>query len=87
MELTKGKVVIKNFENYLYRNIHAICKHFAANPHPPNMRLLQGILPSSVPVMSNLRSPSCFVHKGGCRSSSKNYKPVALTSHMTKVFE
>ena len=29
----------------------------------------------------------CPVHKGGSRSSPKNYRPVALTSHITKVFE
>ena len=27
------------------------------------------------------------VHKGGSRSAAKNYRPVALTSHLTKVFE
>ena len=27
------------------------------------------------------------VHKGGSRGSPKNYRPVALTSHLTKVFE
>ena len=27
------------------------------------------------------------LHKGGSRSSAKNYRPVALTSHLTKVFE
>ena len=27
------------------------------------------------------------VHKGGCRGAPKNYRPVALTSHITKVFE
>ena len=29
----------------------------------------------------------CPLHKGGSRSAAKNYRPVALTSHMTKVFE
>ena len=29
----------------------------------------------------------CPVHKGGSRGSPKNYRPVALTSHLTKVFE
>ena len=29
----------------------------------------------------------CPVHKGGSRASPKNYRPVALTSHLTKVFE
>ena len=27
------------------------------------------------------------LHKGGSRSAAKNYRPVALTSHLTKVFE
>ena len=27
------------------------------------------------------------VYKGGSRGSPKNYRPVALTSHLTKVFE
>ena len=27
------------------------------------------------------------IHKGGSRGSPKNYRPVALTSHLTKVFE
>ena len=29
----------------------------------------------------------CALHKGGSRSVSKNYRPVALTSHIIKVFE
>ena len=29
----------------------------------------------------------CPVHKGGSRSVPKNYRPVALTSHLIKVFE
>ena len=29
----------------------------------------------------------CPVHKGGSRSAPKNYRPVALTSHLIKVFE
>ena len=29
----------------------------------------------------------CPVYKGGSRGSAKNYRPVALTSHITKVFE
>ena len=29
----------------------------------------------------------CPIHKGGSRASPKNYRPVALTSHLTKVFE
>ena len=29
----------------------------------------------------------CPIHKGGSRSIPKNYRPVALTSHLIKVFE
>ena len=29
----------------------------------------------------------CPVHKGGLRSIPKNFRPVALTSHLIKVFE
>ena len=29
----------------------------------------------------------CPIHKGGSRSAAKNYRPVALTSHLIKVFE
>jgi hypothetical protein len=29
----------------------------------------------------------CPLHKGGSRGAAKNYRPVALTSHLTKVFE
>ena len=29
----------------------------------------------------------CPIHKGGSRSVPKNYRPVALTSHLIKVFE
>ena len=29
----------------------------------------------------------CTIHKGGSRSAAKNYRPVALTSHLIKVFE
>ena len=27
------------------------------------------------------------VHKGGCRGTPKNYRPIALTSHLIKIFE
>ena len=42
----------------------------------------QGLIPPDLLLV--LVSP---VHKGGSRSSPKNYRPVALTSHLTKVFE
>ena len=29
----------------------------------------------------------CPVHKGGLRSIPKNYRPVALTTHVIKIFE
>ena len=29
----------------------------------------------------------CPVHKGGLRSIPKNFRPVALTSHVIKIFE
>ena len=29
----------------------------------------------------------CPIHKGGSRAIPKNYRPVALTSHLIKVFE
>jgi hypothetical protein len=42
----------------------------------------QGSIPPDLLLV--LVSP---VHKGGSRGSPKNYRPVALTSHLTKVFE
>ena len=27
------------------------------------------------------------IHKGGSRSEAKNYCPISLTSHLTKIFE
>ena len=27
------------------------------------------------------------IHKGGSRSEAKNYRPISLTSHLTKIFE
>ena len=42
----------------------------------------QGLIPSDLLLV--LISP---VHKGGSRGLPKNYRPVALTSHIVKVFE
>ena len=44
--------------------------------------LQQGIIPTDLLLV--LVSP---VHKGGSRGVAKNYRPVALTSHLIKVFE
>ena len=44
--------------------------------------LKQGLIPPDLLLV--LVSP---VHKGGSRGSPKNYRPVALTSHLVKVFE
>ena len=41
----------------------------------------KGLIPADLLV---LISP---VHKGGSRGMPKNYRPVALTSHIVKVFE
>ena len=41
-----------------------------------------GLIPSDLLLV--LISP---IHKGGSRGSPQNYRPVALTSHLTKVFE
>ena len=41
-----------------------------------------GIIPADLLLV--LISP---VHKGGSRGVAKNYRPVALTSHIVKVFE
>ena len=42
----------------------------------------QGVIPADLLLV--LISP---VHKGGSRGVPANYRPVALTSHLTKVFE
>ena len=42
----------------------------------------QGSIPADLLLV--LISP---VHKGGSRGLPKNYRPVALTSHIVKVFE
>ena len=42
----------------------------------------QGVIPPDLLLV--LISP---VHKGGSRGMPANYRPVALTSHLTKVFE
>ena len=44
--------------------------------------LNQGLIPPDLLLVL-----VCPVHKGGSRGSPKNYRPVALTSHLTKVFE
>ena len=44
--------------------------------------LQHGIIPADLLLV--LVSP---VHKGGSRGAPKNYRPVALTSHLIKVFE
>ena len=44
--------------------------------------LQQGVIPADLLLV--LVSP---VHKGGGRGAAKNYRPVALTSHLIKVFE
>ena len=41
-----------------------------------------GIIPEELLLVT-----ICPIHKGGPRSSPKQYRPVALTSHLIKVFE
>ena len=41
-----------------------------------------GFIPSDL-----LHAIICPLHKGGSRSVPKNFRPVALTSHVIKVFE
>ena len=61
-----------------------ICRKELKQPHHILWRssLQQGIIPPDLLLV--LVSP---VHKGGSRGTPKNYRPVALTSHLIKVFE
>ena len=65
-------------------NLLKICKKELSRPLYILWRstLDKGIIPSDLLLV--LISP---VHKGGSRAVPKNYRPVALTSHIVKVFE
>ena len=57
-------------------NLLKICRKEHARP------LTQGSIPSDLLLVL-----ICPVHKGGSRGLPRNYRPVALTSHIVKVFE
>ena len=44
--------------------------------------MVQGVIPSDLLLLA-----ICPIHKGGLRSVPKNFCPVALMSHLIKVFE
>ena len=45
-------------------------------------QLKKGTIPSDLFLVQ-----ICPIHKGGSRAMPANYRPVALTSHLVKVFE
>ena len=49
--------------------------------------LWQKSFESGIIPLSLKQSPVTPIHKGGNKSKSKNYRPVALTSHFIKIFE
>ena len=64
--------LLKNCRNELKRPLYLLWRS----------SLDSGIIPADLLLV--LVSP---VHKGGSRGVAKNYRPVALTSHIVKVFE
>ena len=63
---------LKNCKKQLGKPVYYLCRASLDNGTIPTELLLVLI---------------CPVHKGGSRSVPKNYRPVALTSHLIKVFE
>jgi hypothetical protein len=64
--------LLKNCRKELKRPLHFLWRSSSDS----------GIIPADLLLV--LISP---VHKGGSRRVAKNYRPVALTSHIVKVFE
>ena len=65
-------------------SLHKTCRNELSKPLHILWRssMNHGLVPPDLLLV--MVSP---VHKGGSRGSPKNYRPVALTSHLTKVFE
>ena len=64
--------LLKNCKNQLAKPLHTIWR----------ASLDTGVIPAELLLV--IISP---IHKGGSKSVPKNYRPVALTSHLIKVFE
>ena len=64
-----------------------LLKHYRKQLSKPIHCIWRASLDSGTIPVELLLVLVCPVHKGGSRSIPKNYRPVALTSHLIKVFE
>ena len=65
----------------------SLLKNCSKQLSKPLYLLWRGSLDSGVIPPDLLLVMICPIHKGGSRAIPKNYRPVALTSHLIKVFE
>ena len=65
-------VLLKQCKKVLSKPLHTIWKESLVTGEIPNILKTANIVP---------------IHKGGSRGEAKNYRPVALTSHIIKIFE
>ena len=65
-------ILLKNCKEILSQPLHHIWrKSLSLGQYPRDMKLAD-VIP---------------IHKGGSQGSASNYRPIALTSHLSKVFE
>ena len=65
-------ILLKQCKRELSRPLHLIWKKSLSTGEIPNILKTANIVP---------------IHKGGSKGEAKNYRPVALTSHIVKIFE
>ena len=65
-------IFLKNCKQELTKPLYLLCRKSLDTGGVPNEVKISTIIP---------------IHKGGSRSKAKNYRAVALTTHLVKIFE